>query len=200
MPTATVRAETRPATAPPALIDRIAVAATRPVSSGSCAVHRVLLGLLCAFSAARFVSKGWVEDLYLAPEHHLTFAWFPWVRPLPPVLMYAVVLAMVPLGLAIAAGYRTRAAALGYLVLFAYCELIDAATYLNHYWYLTLALTLVVALPLSGRATVPSAVVWVLRGQVAVVYLMAGLASSTTTGSCAASRWRRGWRRAPTRR
>ena len=98
------------------------------------------------------------------------------MRPLPPVLMYAVVLAMVPLGLAIAAGYRTRAAALGYLVLFAYCELIDAATYLNHYWYLTLALTLVVALPLSGRATVPAAVVWVLRAQVAVVYLMAGLA------------------------
>ena len=61
-------------------------------------------------------------------------------------------------------------------MLFAYCELIDAATYLNHYWYLTLALTLVVVLPLSGRATVPAAVVWVLRAQVAVVYLMAGLA------------------------
>ena len=73
--------------------------------------------------------------------------------------------------------------------LFAYCELIDAAMYLNHYWYLTLALTLVVVLPLSerwsldarpgrvpGRPTVPAAVVWVLRAQLAVVYVMAGLA------------------------
>ena len=177
MPTATVQADLGAAPAGPALIDRVALAATRPVSSASSVAHRVLLGLLCASSAARFVWKGWVEDLYLAPEHHLTFAWFPWVRPLPPVLMYAAVLAMIPLGLAIAAGYRTRAAALGYLVVFAYCELIDAASYLNHYWYLTLALTLAVVLPLSATIVrVPMAVVWVLRAQIAVVYLMAGLA------------------------
>ncbi len=48
-------------------------------------------GCSCAFSAARFLRKGWVEALYLAPEHHLTYAWFPWVRPLPPPLMYAAV-------------------------------------------------------------------------------------------------------------
>lgn len=57
---------------------------------------------------------------------------------------------------------------------FAYCELIDAALYLNHYWYFTLALGLVVVLPRTGR-TVPAIVVWLLRFQVAVVYVMAGL-------------------------
>ena len=102
--------------------------------------------------------------------------------------MHAAVAAMIPLGLAIAVGYRTRLAAAAFLVVFVYCELIDAALYLNHYWYVTLALALVVVLPLSrtwsldaraGRVRsspwVPAAVVWMLRAQLAVVYLMAGL-------------------------
>ena len=70
----------------------------RPVSSASSAVHRILFGLLAAFGAARFLANGWVEALYLAPDHHLTYAWFPWVRPLPGPLMYAVVASMVRVG------------------------------------------------------------------------------------------------------
>lgn len=138
-------------------------------------VHRVLFGLLGAFSAARFLANGWVESLYLAPEHHLTYPWATWVRPLPTPWMYLVVAAMVPLGLAVAVGYRTRLAAAGYLGLFAYCELIDAALYLNHHWYVTLAMALLVVLPTTGRTTVPAVVVWMLRFQLAIVYGMAGL-------------------------
>jgi vitamin K-dependent gamma-carboxylase len=188
MPMATAPAEARVAAARLSLADRLAVAAQRPVSAASSAVYRILFGLLGAYSAARFLHKGWVESLYLAPEYHLTYPWFTWVRPLPAPLMYAVVVAMIPLGLAIAVGYRTRLAAAAYLVVFVYCELIDAALYLNHYWYVTLALALVVVLPLSrtwsldaraGRVRsspwVPAAVVGLLRAQLAVVYVMAGL-------------------------
>lgn len=164
------------ATAPAdcAALRRTAVA-WRPVSSASVVAHRVLFGLLGAFSAVRFLANGWVESLYLAPEHHLTSPWFTWVRPLPAAWMYLVVSAMVPLGLAVAVGYRTRLAAAGYLGVFAYCELIDAALYLNHYWFVTLAMALLVVLPTTGRTTVPAVVVWVLRFQLGVVYVMAGL-------------------------
>ena len=140
------------------------------------AFFRVAMGVLGAFSAARFLAKGWVEALYLAPEHHLTYPWVPWVRPLPAPLMYVVVAAMIPLGLAVAAGWRTRLAAAGFVVLFTYCELIDAALYLNHYWFVTLTFTLLAVLPTTGRSTVPVLVVWVLRFQVGIVYVMAGLA------------------------
>lgn len=180
----------RLASAPPArLVDRLATAATRPVSAASSAVYRILFGALCAYSAARFLHKGWVDSLYLAPDHHLTYPWFTWVRPLPAPLMYAAVVAMIPLGLAIAVGYRTRLAAAASLVVFGYCELIDAALYLNHYWYVTLALGLLTVVPtnrtwsLDGRAgrvstpgLVPAAVIWLLRSQLGVVYVMAGLA------------------------
>ncbi len=140
------------------------------------AFFRVAMGLLGAFSAARFLAKGWVESLYLAPAHHLTYPWIPWVRPLPAALMYLVVVAMVPLGLAVATGRRTRLAAAGFAVVFTYCELIDAALYLNHYWFVTLTFVLLAVLPTTGRSTVPALVVWVLRFQVGIVYVMAGLA------------------------
>ncbi len=146
-----------------------------PVDAASVVVFRVLFGGLVAFSAGRFLAKGWVETLYLAPQHHLTYPWFTWVRPLPGPLMYAAVASMVPLGLAIAAGRHTRLAAGVCLALFAYCELIDAALYLNHYWFLTLVLMLLTVLPTSGRS-VPAIVVLVLRFQIAVVYVMAGIA------------------------
>ena len=113
------------------------------------ALFRVAMGLLGAFSAARFLAKGWVEALYLAPDHHLTYPWFPWVRPLPAPLMYVAVAAMIPLGLAVAAGWRTRLAAAGFVVVFTYCELIDAALYLNHYWFVTLTFALLAVLPTS---------------------------------------------------
>ena len=148
----------------------------RQVDSSSVVFFRVAMGLLGAFSAARFLAKGWVEALYLAPDHHLTYPWFTWVRPLPGPLVYAVVVAMIPLGLAVAAGRRTRLAAAGFVLAFTYCELIDAALYLNHYWFVTLTFVLLAALPTSGRATVPVLVVWTLRLQVGVVYGMAGLA------------------------
>ena len=73
------------------------------VEAGSVVAFRVAMGVLVAFSAGRFLAKGWVESLYLAPAHHLTYPWFTWVRPLPAPLMYAAVAAMIPLGLAIAA-------------------------------------------------------------------------------------------------
>ena len=77
--------------------------------------------------------------------------------------MYAVVVAMIPLGLAVAAGRRTRSPPPGSSLAFTYCELIDAALYLNHYWFVTLTFVLLAVLPTSGRATVPVLVVWILQ-------------------------------------
>ena len=172
MLTATAPAESRPAPRPA----QPEAGPWRPVDASSVVAFRVAMGVLGAFSAARFLAKGWVEPLYLAPEHHLTYPWFTWVRPLAGPVMYAVVAAMVPLGLAVAAGRRTRLAAAGFVLAFTYCELIDAALYLNHYWFVTLTFGLLAVLPTSGRSTVPVLVVWALRWQVGIVYVMAGLA------------------------
>lgn len=157
-------------------IERCRGAARRPVASASTTAFRVAFGLLIVGSTIRFVSRGWVEEFYLAPANHLTYADAAWVRPLPPVAMYAHMAVLVVLGVSIAVGYRTRLAAGLFAIGFAYVELLDAALYLNHYWFVTLAaVTLAIAPSASGR-TVPAVTVWALRAQLAAVYVFAGIA------------------------
>ena len=98
--------------------------------------------------------------------------------------------------LGIAVGYRYRWCAGGFFLLFTYVELIDKTNYLNHYYWVSLVSLLMVFLPLANCLSVdrwlalrrspdrrnwtlgetPAATVWLLRGQVAAVYLFAGIA------------------------
>lgn len=170
-------------------VHRLAAAARRPVAADSVAVFRIGFGLVAVYSSVRFLAKGWVDRLYLEPEHHLTYPGFGWVQPWPSPWMHMHVVVLALLGGCIALGYRHRLAAALFVVGFAYAELIDAALYLNHYWFVTLAGLLLVVLPVHHRWSldarqgrvqsaryVPAGVVWALRAQLAVVYLFAGLA------------------------
>ena len=170
-------------------VQRLIAAARRPVSADSTAVFRIGFGLLAVYSSVRFLAKGWVDRLYLEPAHHLSYPGFGWVQPWPSPWMHLHVAVLALLGACIALGYRHRLAAALFVVGFAYVEMIDAALYLNHYWYVTLAGLLMVLLPVHHRWSldawlgrvaparcVPVAVVWVLRAQLGVVYVFAGLA------------------------
>ena len=168
---------------------RLADAARRSVAADSVAVFRIGFGLVAVYSSVRFLAKGWIDRLYLEPEHHLTYPGFGWVQPWPSPWMHLHVVVLALLGGCIALGYRHRLAAALFVIGFAYAELIDAALYLNHYWFVTLAGLLLVLLPVHHRWSldarqgrvqparfVPAGVVWALRAQLAVVYLFAGLA------------------------
>lgn len=137
----------------------------------------------------RFLARGWVGSLHLAPGHHLTYPGFDWVAPLPGIGASLHVAAVALAGLAIAVGWRTRAALGVFLVTFVWMELIDASLYLNHYWLMTLLGLLLFVLPVgrswsldvrSGRVEpstlVPVWMVWSARAQVGVVYVVAGVA------------------------
>ena len=130
-----------------------------------------------------------METLYLAPANHLTYVGFGWVRPWPAPWMHLHMVGLAVAGLCIALGYRHRLAAGLFTLGFAYVEMIDAALYLNHYWFMTLGGLLLTFLPVHHRWSldarssrvvasdvVPSGVLWALRVQVGVVYLFAGLA------------------------
>ena len=162
-------------------------AATRPVDASSLAVVRIALGSVGLVTVARIVAYGWADSLYAGPTHRFTYLGMGWV-PQPTLLQMRgllVLLALASLGLVL--GWRTRASAVGFLTAFAWIELIDATTYLNHYWFLTLVGTLAVVAPLGramsldarragGPSTVAAGWVWMLRFQVSVVYAFAGLA------------------------
>ncbi len=158
------------------------------VDAASLAAFRILFGLLMAASMLRFIALGWVDEFYVAPTFHFTWDLFPWALPLPAALMHALFAALAVLGLAVAAGWHYRVCALLFFAGFTYVELIDKTTYLNHYYLVSLLSALMVALPAhrvwsidawrSGwtEQTVPAWTVNLLRFQIAVVYVFAGLA------------------------
>lgn len=163
--------------------------ATRQVDVASLAAFRVLFGAVMFASVLRFVAKGWVATQITEPTFHFTYAPFAFVRPWPEPWMHVhfAVLAVAAAGIAVGLFYRVSAAV--FFVGFTYAELIDKATYLNHYYLVSVLSALLVVLP-AGRAlsldvrrhpelrvdTVPAWTLLVLRFQVGLVYFFAGLA------------------------
>jgi vitamin K-dependent gamma-carboxylase len=163
----------------------------RPVDAAGVGAFRLLFGLLMVGAIVRFVAKGWVKELYLDPAYHFTYLGFDWVRPLSPTGMALLFALMGTAALFVALGAFTSAAALVFFFTFTYAELIDQATYLNHYYLVSILALLFVVLPVghayalnarhAGRvapsaATIPRWVHMLLRVQVGLVYVFAGIA------------------------
>jgi vitamin K-dependent gamma-carboxylase len=149
--------------------------AADPVAGSSLAVVRVALGAVGVLSAVRIAAYGWIDGLYAGPTHRFTYPGFGWVPQPGPVAAALLVAAMAVAAAALALGRRPRVAAAAFLVAFGWIELIDAATYLNHYWFVTLLAALCVVAPVADR-TVARGWVWLVRFQVGLVYAFAGLA------------------------
>src|SRR5262249_45404219 len=124
---------------------------TRDASLGSLAAFRVAFGLVLAFGAVRFVLRGWVRSLYLEPSYHFSYGPLSFVRPPGDALTYALFARLVVSALCVAAGLFFRVAAAAFFLLFTYAELMERATYLNHY-YLVSLLALLLAVSPAGRA------------------------------------------------
>lgn len=150
---------------------------------------RVALGVLVTVSAVRFLAYGWVTELFVKPTFFFSYLGFGWVKPLPGSGMHVVFGAVAALGLLFAAGAFYRVVAPLLFVLFAYIQLCDVTNWLNHYYLVSLLLLLCSVMPL-GRAwsvdafrrpaarlaSFPAWCTHLLRFQVAVVYVFAGLA------------------------
>lgn len=156
------------------LRDARGIASTQ-VDGASIAAFRAIFGLLAVLVVVRFFAHGWIGPLYVEPDHHFTYPGFAWIRPWPGWGMHAHFIALGALSVGIAAGCRPRLCAAMFCVGFAYVEMIDSTTYLNHYYLMSLASLLLAAMPLP-RGSTPLWTIWALRGQIAVVYLFAGVA------------------------
>jgi vitamin K-dependent gamma-carboxylase len=161
----------------------------RPVDAASVAVFRIGLGILLSVGTLRFVVEGWIEALYIEPSFFFRYHGFEWV-PIPgPEWLYPLYAVLFLLGLAFAAGFHFRLVAVLLFLGFSWVELIDVTNYLNHYYLVSLVLFLAIFLPIGStwsldarrrpshcRDTVPAWVLYLLRFQVGVVYVFAGLA------------------------
>jgi len=159
------------------------------VDIASLSAFRILFGLLMAAAMVRFISKGWVRQLYVEPSFHFSYPGFAWVQPWPSFWMHAHFVALAALALGVACGFFYRTCITLFFLGFTYVELIDQTAYLNHYYFISLISGLMIFLP-ANRAwsidalrkpeirleTAPAWTLNLLRFQVAVVYFFAGLA------------------------
>ena len=138
------------------LISKVMHAGSQPVSPASTAAFRILFGLLGVAAVVRFVANGWVSELYIEPTYHFSYYGFGWIKAWPGWGMYLHFALLGLASLCVALGYRYRLSIAAFFLLFTYIELIDQTTYLNHYYFVSLIIFIMIFLPLSRIASLDS--------------------------------------------
>ena len=162
---------------------------TAPVDVAPLVLFRLVFGLAMFYEVARYFGYGWIERDYVAPAFHFTFLGFGWVRPWPGAGMYLHMYALGGLALCTLTGFCYRAATALFFLGFGYLFLLDEVYYLNHFYLITLLAGLMCLVPSAGALSVDAArdpaartdrcARWqleLIRGQVALVYVYAGIA------------------------
>lgn len=141
------------------------------------------------FGSIRFVTKGWVNDLYIQPQLYFSYLGFDWIKPLPGQWMYLPFMVMIAAAVGIILGFRYRISAILFFICFTYVELLDKSNYLNHYYFVSLVAFLMCWLPANAdfsidahtnpairTTTIPAWTILILQLQLGIVYCFAGIA------------------------
>jgi hypothetical protein len=149
---------------------------------------RICFGLLMFVAIIRFWSNGWIQSLYIDPVYHFSFYGFECIKPMG-AYTYLIFLVCALSALMVAAGLFFRVASVLMFLSFTYIELMDKATYLNHYYFISLVCLLLMFLPANRSFSldvrrnrqleagyVPSWHVDALKLMMGIVYVYAGLA------------------------
>ena len=166
---------------------RLPAILAKRVDGASLAVWRILFGLIITWEAGRYLTHDWIQRYWISPSFHFTYFGFGWVQPLPDALMYALLVVIGTTGVMLAMGTWYRATAILLFLAFSYQFLLDQSRYLNHFYAALLFAFIFIVIPANaafslGRKrqrtadTVPIWTVWLVRFQVGVIYLFAGIA------------------------
>lgn len=176
------------------MLDRITIVLNKPVHIAPIATLRVAIGFLMAVSTIRFLALGWVADHYIDPVFHFKYFGFQWVEVLPPMVLYTIHGIMIAAAVAVMLGWQYRIAAVVLFLGFTYTELIDLVYYLNHYYFVSIVLFVLIFAPahryfsldaLRNQAIrtteVPQFWKRIFQLMLAIVYIYAGLAKINHT-------------------
>ncbi len=165
----------------------------RPVNSASLSAYRILFGLLNFAGLLRFWYLGWIERSFTGPSFLFKYYGFEWVALWPGHGIYLHFALLLAVCVCFSLGLFTRVMSVLLFLGFTYIELLDLSNYLNHYYLVSLLSFINIFLPLNARWSfdnllgltqrrefVPAWTLNWLRGQVATVYVFAGLAKFGT--------------------
>jgi vitamin K-dependent gamma-carboxylase len=185
-PTLAARVEPRER---PSRARRLAHRLFEPVDGASLAVFRILFGAIMLWEVWRYFSNGWIDRYFIEPSFHFTYYGFGWVEPWPGNGMHWHFAALGVLAACIMLGLFYRIATPLFFLGFTYVFLLEQARYLNHFYFVALLAFLLCLVPahrvwsldswLSNArwsSTVPTWSLWLLRAQVAIVFVGASVA------------------------
>ncbi|MCB9221668.1 MAG: HTTM domain-containing protein [Ignavibacteria bacterium] len=151
------------------------------------AFFRIVFGLLMTFSTIRYISNGWINKFFVQPQYYFKYPYFHWVQNPGEIGIYFLFGTLLLSSILITIGYKYRFASIAFLLSFLYIELIDITYYLNHYYFVSLIAFIMVFLPAERcfsldasrygeTKTIPNWTILIIKFQVAIVYIFAGLA------------------------
>jgi vitamin K-dependent gamma-carboxylase len=174
------------------LKDRAMASLSTPVSGLSLAVFRVALGGLLVWDCWRFIKYDRVYRYWIQPEFHFTYPGFGWITPLPEPWIQLAWLLMGLSAVMVMLGLFYRVSIVVLTVSFGYFFLLDKTEYLNHFYLVFLFLILMCFLPAHRQLSldaqlrpavraqhVPYASVFILRAQMEIMLIFAGLVKLT---------------------
>ncbi|RQO31456.1 HTTM domain-containing protein [Taibaiella sp. KBW10] len=139
-------------------------------------------------SMLRFFAKGWIETLYINPGFYFKYYGFNWVSNWGNYTYWLFAICGIS-ALSFALGLFYRISAVVLFLSFTYIELLDKTNYLNHYYFVSLVLFLMIFLPAHSnlaldnirkpatqKRQVPLWTTASIRLLLGIVYVYAGLA------------------------
>ncbi len=160
----------------------------QPVHSAALAAFRFLFGIMILASTFRFWMKGWIEELYIKPQFFFSYYGFEWIKPIGEYTYWLFLLCGIS-ALFFALGLFYRISSILLFVSFTYIELMDKTNYLNHYYFVSLVLFLMMWLPAhvnysidairnktSKNRFIPRWTLGSIRLMMGIVYFYAGIA------------------------
>lgn len=124
------------------------------IDNSSLIVFRIIFGLLCFLESVGAIFTGWIKRTLIEPEFTFSFIGFEWLQPLPGNWMYAYYALMGVFGLLIMLGYKYRASALAFALMWSATYFMQKTSYNNHYYLLMLLSYIMVLLPANRYASI----------------------------------------------
>ena len=170
------------------LLDKLQTRAFAPIDIASLVFFRISFGLLMVWEVCRYYRNNSIFHYWVEPRFLFKYYGFSWVHPWSENWLYIHWAALGVLGLFVALGLFYRISATLMFLSYAYFFLLDEARYVNHTYLICLYCFLLAIVP-AHRAlsfdvrmrpslrsnSAPAWSLWLLRFQIAVVYIFAGL-------------------------
>ncbi len=165
----------------------------QPISIMPLVFFRVAFGGVMIWEVWRYFRYNRIERYYMDPIFNFHYYGFHWVKPFPGDGMNIVFLALAFLAGAVIVGFAYRVSTTVVWLLVTYIFLLDETQYLNHFYLMSLISFLMIFVPAHRflsvdswlrpsihTPAVPGWSLWLLRGQMTVVYVYGGLAKINT--------------------